>query len=180
MPEYRIHHLLGRVYDLDQVHVLRGDHALADQAVAEPADDPAPEGLVHEDDRNLAATILKSGIAKALELQKEHGRMRLALFAAFFNGGQSLDETPYDQVLKLLRDTVCAAKPEHITVVETVYDTFANACRTVREKNWEGLVVYDSHYLLTYRTDGGDPPRDRKSTRLNSSHLKLSRMPSSA
>ena len=34
--------------------------------------------------------------------------------------------------------------------------------------------------LAVYRTQGGEPERDRKSTRLNSSHHVVSRMPSSA
>ena len=49
----------------------------------------------------------------------------------------------------------------------------------VRRGYLKKLAAYTKRNTIVYETDGFAPP-DRKSTRLNSSHIPLSRMPSSA
>ena len=48
----------------------------------------------------------------------------------------------------------------------------------LKEREVDDLVEFRREVLRRHRPDAGDP--DRKSTRLNSSHQDLSRMPSSA
>ena len=55
-------------------------------------------------------------------------------------------------------------------------------CRALTQANVNirGISVSDATDVSTIRLPVSDVPADRKSTRLNSSHTRLSRMPSSA
>src|SRR3954451_23749465 len=50
---YALDHLVEVIADDEQVEVLRGDHALAEGALAQPVDQPVPVGRVDQADREL-------------------------------------------------------------------------------------------------------------------------------
>ena len=50
--EYGSHNLLRLVDDPDEIHILRIDHALGDHPIANPVEQSAPEGRIHENHRN--------------------------------------------------------------------------------------------------------------------------------
>ena len=67
-------------------------------------------------------------------------------------------------------------KPEVVQQLETLADLENKDMAKEAEK----LGMTKEQYQQTVKGKGTDPSKDRKSTRLNSSHIPLSRMPSSA
>src|SRR6185503_3270332 len=51
--EDRVDHVLRLVEHLQQIEIVRADHAFSGEALAHPVDQAAPVGLVHQDDRHL-------------------------------------------------------------------------------------------------------------------------------
>ena len=101
-----------------------------------------------------------------------------------YNAGMDMDGNSYDQVSFTLHDP---ADEENYYQMKLWYDDEEDFSRYMNLNTIDPLYVYSYDYnalLLQDKTfNGEDFPvrlRDRKSTRLNSSHIPLSRMPSSA
>ena len=74
-------------------------------------------------------------------------------------------------------------QPSPLTEVEILdlIDRFGHAATVARETGFDGVELHAAHgYLFSQFLSPPSNPVDRKSTRLNSSHVSESRMPSSA
>jgi len=112
-----------------------------------------------KDERTAAASVLSSGPTRALEVQKELGFVRFVVFDVLFSGGNDCARTvSYKLRLKLLKDSHLSFL-KNISAVEVINETFETAKKMVIENNWEGLVLYDSEFRLSFRLDGKNPER---------------------
>jgi len=121
------------------------------------------EGLVDvsgDDNFGKVGAIFQSDTAKALKLQSEVGFVKFMTFDIVIWGGKSYLNTPYRERLANLQTLLSPKKKLQNVMPLTVLDmTFDEAQKLVREKHWEGLVLYASDFVSSYRLDGKDPKR---------------------
>jgi len=117
------------------------------------------EAIVDEgdnDDLTKVISVFQSNLDKAQVLQKQHGRIRFMVFAGIDllnsdNSSGSLSHSCFHRIYQL--------KGRYIFRVPILLTAFDQAKKIVVEKGWEGLVLYEESYVLTYRADGKNPKR---------------------
>lgn len=121
------------------------------------------EALIDADDNDDFAKvggIMHSGYEKALTAQICHGFIRHMLFNIVFLDGKPFD-AGYEDVLAKIQALLAKKRLQHTFRVPILDCPLAEAQRIVREKKWEGLVLYDKDFRITYRTDGKSPARPK-------------------
>ncbi|HEY4520573.1 MAG TPA: hypothetical protein VJJ72_02110 [Candidatus Paceibacterota bacterium] len=119
------------------------------------------------DDLTKVISIFHSNLAKAQDLQKEYGRIRFMVFAIVPLGDASgFKNSPLNSYgisisEKLRAFNESRRKLGYVFPVPVLNTSFDEAKQIVIEKGWEGLVLYDKDYQLTFRTDGKAPKRPR-------------------
>ncbi len=103
---------------------------------------------------------------QALEKQKRIGMVHYRLFDIVFWGGkQVIGEWRYASRHATLRTAFgCGLEVycrDYVEPVEVVHNNFTLAKRLVKQKGWEGLVLYDAEFLSAFRLDGKSPQRIR-------------------
>ena len=91
----------------------------------------------------------------------------------------AVSEFLFESGANIVRSDQYSTDPEGGTFFMRVEFALAPERRTGLAERF-GLAVAEAFGMTWRMWDAADRKRDRKSTRLNSSHLKLSRMPSSA
>lgn len=108
------------------------------------------------DDLGKVISIFHSNLERSLVLQKEYGKIGFMIFAVISlnRSSSGLSTLDHDYSYK-----ISTRKFKYIFNVTRILKTFSQSKRLVVEKDWEGLVLYDKDYQLTYRTDGKAPQR---------------------
>ncbi len=110
------------------------------------------------DDIGKVISIFHSNEEKSLFLQKAYGRIHFMLFAGISLSDSSKSVWPFGLSASYYLHNPCKGL-QYVFIVPTLSMTFDEAKKMVVEKGWEGLVLYDKDYQLTYRTDGKSPKR---------------------
>ncbi|MEY4722531.1 MAG: dependent ligase domain [Candidatus Parcubacteria bacterium] len=121
------------------------------------------EAVIDEDDSDdftKVASVMKSGLEKAITAQRTYGFIRYMVFNILFLDGKPCN-VPYYEILLRINVMLLTNGVAHTFPVPVLDCTLAEAQATVREKKWEGLVLYDNDFLITFRTDGKSPQRPK-------------------
>lgn len=103
--------------------------------------------------------MLKTRQEKVRDVEKIVGALQFMVFNIIFLNGERVYK-PYSEVLKLLNELI----PKHAISVKRVSVLsmpLGTAKIVVRAEGWEGLVLYDTEYRITYREDGKNPQRPK-------------------
>lgn len=113
------------------------------------------------DDPDAFNGLAKSSPANAIQKQKTLGPVRFALFNVIVHKGKSVIKLPYGDRLDIIRELTARRRVTNVNIVDIVTQSFEQAKATVKEREWEGLVLYDKGAGSKYRLDGrtDDPPR---------------------
>lgn len=113
------------------------------------------------DDPDAFNRLAKSSPANAIRKQKDGDPVRLALFNVIVHKGKSVIKLPYGDRLDIIRELADKYRVKNVNMVQVVAQSFAQAQVTVKERGWEGLVLYDRGAGSGYRLDGrtDEPPR---------------------
>ena len=113
--------------------------------------------LKNSDDLGKVISIFHSNLDKSLALQREYGKIRFMAFAIISLSDQTSDSSSlgHDYGFEINK----ANKYKYIFNVPIILETFDRSKELVVINGWEGLVLYDQDYVLTYRTDGKAPKR---------------------
>ncbi len=140
------------------------------------------EGIVDVDGNDnfgKVGAIFQSDTAKALKLQSEVGFVKFMVFDIVIWGGKNYLNAQYRERLSKLGSLIRTQAKGVVDVTNYVFDAnpdkavkldhvmpltvlglpFDEAQKLVRERHWEGLVLYDSDFVSSYRLDGKDPKR---------------------
>ncbi|MDO8600042.1 MAG: hypothetical protein Q7R73_00270 [bacterium] len=122
------------------------------------------EGVLDRDDADdisVVGQIFQSDETTALRLQEEYGKIHFIQFGVVFFEGKPVVTKPYHEILKLISDIHArsASKLHYLKPVQVLDMPYDAAKALVREKEWEGLVLYDKHFINSYRLDGKNPER---------------------
>lgn len=113
------------------------------------------------DDPDAFNRLAKSSPANAIQKQKGRDPVQFALFNVIVHKGKSVIELPYRDRLDIIGNLVARHRVTNVNVVQVVTQSFEQAKATVKEREWEGLVLYDKCAGSAYRLDGrtDEPPR---------------------
>ncbi len=100
---------------------------------------------------------------RAIALQKEYAPVHLSFFNIAVYKGKSVIGLPYIDRLEILQEMLVKCDRPNVSVVKPLNMTFEEAKALSISSKWEGLVLYDKHTGSSYRTDGGNIPRDKGS-----------------
>lgn len=131
--------------ELSKCKVLMG-HVLVGEAIVDV------EG---SDDIGKVISIFHSSTSKSIKLQREVGKAKFMLFGVI-----SLEESYYWSVENVLQ-AFTKDSFEFIFPAPIIRASFAEAKKLAVQHGWEGLVLYDKEYRLTYRLDGKAPARPK-------------------
>ncbi|HXV26521.1 MAG TPA: hypothetical protein VD862_00620 [Candidatus Paceibacterota bacterium] len=123
------------------------------------------EGLMFEEDAERyewTAKVFQGGDESGLSAQKEHGRAVFRIFQAFNLEDLSAGVAgrSYGETLAWLSETA-GPRNRAVSVVPSLSMKLDDAKTVVAAQGWEGLVLTDARYRLTWRTDGGTEPRPK-------------------
>jgi ATP-dependent DNA ligase len=111
------------------------------------------------DDLGGVQSVMGASTEKALAFQKANGKLRYMLFGILFFEGKRC-EGLYSEYLDMM-----GRKGRYVFAVEDLsYGsrcTFEQAKALVRERGWEGLVLYDEEFVPEIRLDGKSPKRTK-------------------
>lgn len=113
------------------------------------------------DDPDAFNRLARSSPAHATQKQRSLGPVRFALFNVIIHKGKSVIELPYQDRLDIVRELVGRHRATNVNIVDIMVQPFEQAKKTVKEREWEGLVLYDKRAGSKYRLDGrtDKPPR---------------------
>lgn len=111
-----------------------------------------------QDDLGKVTSIFHSSEEKSLILQKAYGKIRFMIFAGISLDNKKNNVWPFGPTALYSLHNPCKGL-RYVFCVPVLRSTFDEAKNLVIEKGWEGLVLYDRDYQLTYRTDGKSPKR---------------------
>lgn len=100
---------------------------------------------------------------RAIALQKEYPAVHLSYFNIAVYKGKSVIGLPYTDRLEILQEMLAKCDRPNVSVVKPLDMTFEEAKALSNASRWEGLVLYDKRKGSSYRTDGGNIPRDKGS-----------------
>ncbi len=124
----------------------------------------AGEGLIDIDSRDDITKVISifqsSDTDKSLSLQKKYGPVKFMIFNIIFHGGMDLTHLPYADILALI-NSFFRKKLKYVMPVLVLNMKYDQAKELVRKKEWEGLVLYDKNYRISYRLDGKNPQRPK-------------------
>lgn len=105
--------------------------------------------------------LAKSSPERAIDLQKSLGPVSLAIFNVMVYKGRSVISLPYADRLDIICELADRRSAVNVRVVQVVTQSLEQAQATVKEREWEGLVLYDLTAPSAYRLDGrtDEPPR---------------------
>ncbi len=111
------------------------------------------------DEYTQIISFFHSNTDKAMAIQERIGKVKLMIFAII-----PLDlESPLSwyTTFESLDIRLGSFKPgfKYIKMVQVMNCTYNEAKSIVETHGWEGLVLYDKEYQLTYRLDGKNPKR---------------------
>jgi len=105
-------------------------------------------------------SVMGASTAKALAFQKANGKLRYMLFGILFFEGKR-----YEGLYSEYLDMMGRKGLRYVFAVEDLcYGgrcTFEQAKALVRERGWEGLVLYDEEFVPEIRLDGKSPKRTK-------------------
>lgn len=128
--------------------------------------------LDDSDDFTKVASVMKAGMAKAIELQLRHGSLRFMVFNIIARNGKACTTNYADNLAALAEvlerkaamygtSAIAVEKTPHVFLVPVLNMPLSDAQSLVRKKGWEGLVLYADDFVNTFRTDGKDPQRPK-------------------
>jgi len=96
--------------------------------------------------------------AEAVAKQDKIGKLQLMVFyIAFWDGKSCFDASYCNQVARI--ETLLRGAGPYIRPVQVLRESLAEVQKSVRKSGAEGLVLYDSEFVSSYRLDGKDPER---------------------
>ena len=118
--------------------------------------------LDNSDDLGKVISIFHSNTEKSIRFQKINSKLKFMVFGAIYPEGKP--GMQYDLTHKLISMTLVPPNalgpvPKYVFPVRILNMSFDEAKKLVVEKGWEGLVLYDRNYVLSYRLDGKNPKR---------------------
>lgn len=130
----------------------------------------AVPNLENADSRShITSTLSTKDLDKALRIQKEYGWVRFMCFGiAKLKVSQGNKYSGLPSILTvqgIINDYNgthnVAERLRFVTVAPILKISFDEAKKLAIESSWEGLVLYDKSYALTFRMDGKEPERIR-------------------
>ena len=112
--------------------------------------------LSNNDDLGKVIGIFHSKLDKSLAIQKEYGKVRFMVFAVI---SLTVENSSGSSLGHDYRFEINKKKYKYVFNAPIILETFNRAKELVVINGWEGLVLYDTDYQLTYRTDGKAPQR---------------------
>lgn len=98
---------------------------------------------------------------EAIEKQRRDGLAKLMVFNVFILDGKDVSTLTNEQrIIEIVQD-LFFVNFKHVIPVEILNKSFVESQKFVSTHRWEGLVVYDSQAVSTYRLDSNPdrPPR---------------------
>jgi hypothetical protein len=109
------------------------------------------------DDRGRVISLMSSkDPSEVLKMLKTGPLPHLRLFNIIFMNGKVFDVT-YEEVHKRLTSMTRGLK--YLQPVELLKCTFDEAMARALKEGWEGLVLYDKEFKITFRNDGKSDPK---------------------
>ncbi len=117
--------------------------------------------LTSTDDVTKVISIFHSSTEKSIQFQKTNGMAKFMVFGGVMPCRTGV-ELSYDSVYSIISNLFKMSNTlVHVFPAQALKVGFDEAKRMVIEMGWEGLVLYDKEYRLTYRTDGKNPTRPK-------------------
>jgi len=110
------------------------------------------------DDITKVISVFMSKQDRALALQEQYGKIKFMIFNILFWDGK-LFKNPYHFSVSTLAPLLENKHLKHIMCVPIVNTSFDAAKQLVEENGWEGLVLYDKDFVISFRDDGKSPKR---------------------
>ena len=114
------------------------------------------------DDIGKVISLFHSSVEKAIQFQKANGRAKFMVFGAILPGHKE-NQIAHLGLLKIISTLLkCDSNYpslRYVFIAQGLDTRFDSAKKLVVEQGWEGLVLYDTAYVLTYRLDGKEPKR---------------------
>jgi len=102
-----------------------------------------------QDDFNGVSQICRSDAEKAIQRQKELGKVSYYIFdLAFYNGKNCMVSMKYDDRQNKIKQLTKQCGSEYIIPVEIINKTHQDAMIEVKERNLEGLVIWNKNATM--------------------------------
>ncbi len=116
--------------------------------------------LEGSDDLGKIISIFHSNTERSIQLQKANGMAMFMIFGRIWPELEGNEPSYLIARRAMLAELFSLHEPLIFVFPVLKLDiSFDQAKKMVVEKGWEGLVLYDKDYVLTYRTDGKAPKR---------------------
>lgn len=113
--------------------------------------------LDDSDDLGKVISVFHSSNDKSIKFQEVNGEVKFMIFGTIFSDAR--DVMPYVVSSQWTSGLLFERALSYVFTAPVLGVSYNEAKRIVVEKGWEGLVLYDKDYNLTYRTDGKAPKR---------------------
>lgn len=110
------------------------------------------------DDVTKVISIFHSNTEKSIKFQNDNSKAKFMVFGVLPSGKESLPYSMVSEWFSMIL-ALCNEDLNYIFPALVLDMSYNEAKELVVEKGWEGLVLYDKDYALTYRIDGKAPKR---------------------
>ncbi len=116
--------------------------------------------LEGSDDVTKVISIFHSNTEKSIKFQEANGMAKFMVFGVLFLNIGAVQPL-YWLAYQWLSERFYSCPLSYVSPAPVLKMSYDQAKKMVIEKEWEGLVLYDKNYILTYRTDGKNPKRPK-------------------